>query len=100
MRCRECLHPITREEERIAAAGGLQHTFAIPHGIVFTIGCFSAADGCRLMGPPSDEFPWFAGYSWQVALCAACRRHLGWRFAATSGAFFWGLILDHLIFPS
>jgi len=99
VRCRGCLHPITREEERASAAGGFQHTFANPHGIVFTIGCFSAAEGCALVGPPSDEFPWFAGHSWQVAICAGCRAHLGWRFGAPSGAIFWGLILDHLIFP-
>jgi hypothetical protein len=99
VRCRECLHPITREEERTSAAGGFQHTFANPHGIVFTIGCFGAAEGCALVGPTSDEFAWFAGFHWQVAVCGKCLAHMGWRFAAPSGTAFWGLILDHLVFP-
>ncbi|MDJ0720412.1 MAG: hypothetical protein QNJ04_02210, partial [Desulfobacterales bacterium] len=38
--CRECLHPVTRERERIEVQGAHQHTFANPSGIVFTIGCF------------------------------------------------------------
>ena len=86
--CRECLFPITREEEQSEMAGAGQHTFANPAGIVFTIGCFSAA-----------EFTWFPGFDWRVAICRGCLTHLGWHFAAPSGAAFWGLILDHLIFP-
>ena len=98
--CRECLHPVTREEDRTEIHGAHQHTFANPSGIVFTIGCFRSADGCGAAGSPSDEFTWFAGFSWRVAVCTACLSHLGWRFDSASGAAFWGLILDHLIFPS
>ena len=97
--CRECLFPVTREEERQEMAGVGQHTFANPAGIVFTIGCFNAAPGCVPVGPASDEFTWFPGFTWQVAVCRGCLAHLGWHFAAPSGAGFWGLILDHLIFP-
>ena len=97
--CRECLHPITREQDRTNVHGAHQHTFANPSGIVFTIGCFQAADGCGAAGSPSDEFTWFAGFSWRVAVCAACLAHLGWLFSSPSGTAFWGLILDHLIFP-
>ena len=97
--CRECLFPITREEERQDMAGAGQHTFANPAGIVFTIACFNAAPGCVPVGPASDEFTWFPGFTWQVAVCRGCLAHLGWHFAAPAGAGFWGLILDHLIFP-
>ncbi len=97
--CRECLHPITREQDRTEVHGAHQHTFANPSGIVFTIGCFQFADGCGAAGSPSDEFTWFKGFSWRVAVCTACLNHLGWLFSASSGAAFWGLILDHLIFP-
>ncbi len=97
--CRECLHPITREQDRTEVHGAHQHTFANPSGIVFTIGCFQFADGCGAAGSPSDEFTWFQGYSWRVAVCTACLAHLGWFFSTASGAAFWGLILDHLIFP-
>lgn len=98
--CRECLFPITREEEQAAMSGAFQHTFANPAGIVFTIGCFSTAEGCAPVGPPSDEFSWFPGFVWRVAICRGCLAHLGWYFHAPSGVAFWGLILDHLIFPS
>jgi len=99
IRCRECLFPITREEAQDEWAGSRQHTFANPAGIVFTIGCFSAAEGCIPVGPLSDEFTWFPGFAWRVGICRGCLTHLGWHFAAPSGARFWGLILDHLIFP-
>ena len=97
--CRECLFPITREEEQTSMSGASQHTFANPAGIVFTIGCFNAAEGCAPVGPPSDEFTWFPGFAWRVGICRGCLAHLGWYFSAPSGAAFWGLILDHLIFP-
>ncbi len=97
--CRECLHPVTRERDRTEVHGAHQHTFANPSGIVFTIGCFQFADGCGAAGSPSEEFTWFRGFSWRVAVCTACLAHLGWLFSAASGAAFWGLILDHLIFP-
>ena len=97
--CRECLFPITREEEQASISGTFQQTFANPAGIVFTIGCFSAAEGCAPVGPPSDEFTWFPGFAWRVGICRGCLAHLGWYFSAPSGAAFWGLILDHLIFP-
>lgn len=95
--CRECLHPITRGPERISVDGAHRHTFANPHGIVFEIGCFRHAPGCALAGPASDEFSWFAGYTWRVALCAACLIHLGWLFQSTGGERFHGLILERLI---
>jgi hypothetical protein len=97
--CRECLFAVTREEEQREMAGAGQHTFANPAGIVFTIGCFRAAEGCVPVGPSSDEFTWFPGFAWRVGVCRGCLAHLGWYFAAPSGAAFWGLILDHLIFP-
>lgn len=97
--CRECLHPVTREQDRTEVHGAHQHTFANPGGIVFTIGCFQAAEGCGAAGSPSDEFTWFKGFSWRVAVCTGCLAHLGWLFSTASGSVFWGLILDHLIFP-
>ena len=97
--CRECLHPVTREQARTEIHGAHQHTFANPSGIVFTIGCFQNAEGCGAAGSPSDEFTWFSGFSWRVAVCVGCLTHLGWLFSTTTGAAFWGLILDHLIFP-
>jgi hypothetical protein len=95
--CRACRHAVTREEERIAMGSAHRHTFANPSGIVFEIGCFRNAPGCAAVGPLSAEFTWFAGYSWQIGVCAACRLHLGWRFVGADR--FFGLILDRLIAP-
>ena len=78
IRCRACGYGITDISNRIRVNGAYAHTFANPHGIVFEIGCFSQADGCIHPGNVN---------------------HLGWQYASAEGATFFGLILDHLLFP-
>ena len=96
--CRECLNIITEPEEKIIINGSHTHSFANPHGLVFQIGCFGAAKGCVFDGFFSDEFTWFKGYSWKVAVCKKCGSHMGWKFNSPASGFA-GLILDNLIFP-
>lgn len=95
--CRQCLHVITSSADRIAVQGSHQHTFANPHGIVFEIGCFQSAIGCGYAGPASNEFTWFTGFNWRVAVCVSCLTHLGWLFISTGYESFHGLILDRLV---
>lgn len=95
--CRQCLNPITAKSARIAVDGAHQHTFANPHGVVFDIGCFKTAEGCAVIGRPTDEFTWFAGTTWRIAMCRACMTHMGWLYIASGGSRFFGLILDHLV---
>ncbi len=97
--CRQCRAVITRTTDRIEVQNAHQHTFANPHGIVFQIECFQAAQGLVNVGPQTDEFSWFAGHSWKVAVCITCLSHLGWWFSAKHGAGFYGLIIDRLIEP-
>lgn len=97
--CRQCRRIITAQTERIEMLGAHQHVFANPHGIVYHIGCFRFASGCGYAGRPSDEFSWFKGYSWRVAVCGSCLFHLGWLFNSQDRGSFTGLILDHLIQP-
>jgi len=97
--CRQCLRVITSPAERIEMQGAHQHTFANPHGIVYQIGCFRSAPGCGYAGQASDEFSWFKGYSWRIAVCGSCLFHLGWMFISPGSESFNGLILDHLIQP-
>jgi len=97
--CRQCLQVITSPAERIEMQGAHQHTFANPHGSVYQIGCFRSAAGCGYAGQPSDEFTWFKGYSWRIAVCGSCLFHLGWLFISPGSDSFNGLILDHLIQP-
>ena len=98
--CRQCHQAITKPVDRIAMQGSHRHTFANPHGIVFEIGCFRSVKGCGYAGAASDDFSWFAGYSWRVCFCSMCLTHLGWMFSLKGGDSFHGLILDRLIEPS
>lgn len=94
--CRQCHTRITGAGQRITVEGSHKHTFANPSGVVFEIGCFRTTIGCALMGPPSTDFAWFAGHSWQIAICSSCQTHLGWLFRAPGGSNFFGLILDRI----
>ena len=94
--CANCLHLITPRQAAISVNGAHRHTFANPHGLVFTIGCFQQAPGCGAASEATAEFSWFAGFYWRVAVCAACLSHLGWRFSSDGSAFY-GLILDRLV---
>lgn len=95
IRCAACREPVTEERYRIAVQDSHVHVFTNPYGIVFEIGCFEMAPGCRLVGLPSDEFTWFVGFTWQIAVCCGCESHLGWRFASDTQVF-WALVLDRL----
>lgn len=96
--CRQCGHPVTHRRFEAAVNGSHQHTFANPHGIVFEIGCFMAAEGAVYAGRPTAEWSWFAGYQWQLAGCGNCRKHLGWLFTGIDPSIpsFYGLVLDDL----
>jgi hypothetical protein len=97
--CRQCRQALCSPADRITMQGTHRHTFANPHGLVFEIGCFKNVKGCGYAGPATDEFTWFAGYSWRVCYCAMCLTHLGWIFGSGGGNIFHGLILDRLIEP-
>lgn len=93
--CRLCGHRITTANQAIEVNDAHHHTFFNPAGIVYEIRCFSSADGCHQYGPFSDEFTWFASYSWRLALCGACSLHLGWYFSSGELGFY-GLIDKNL----
>jgi hypothetical protein len=98
--CRQCRHVITKPAESIEVQGAHLHTFANPEGLVFEIGCFGFTQGCGFVGPLTDEFTWFKGFSWRVAVCSACLSHLGWLYLSTGSDSFCGLIMDRLIMPT
>jgi len=95
LRCAACTHRISEAAYRIEMADAHEHTFVNPGGIVHHLGCFAAAPGCVHVGPTETAFSWFPGWSWQVAICARCRAHLGWIFRC-AGQQFHGLILAAL----
>lgn len=94
--CRRCLHVITSPAQIREINGAHTHTFANPEGIIFEIGCYRDAWGCGYLGLPSNEFTWFSGYAWRIAVCANCHVHLGWLFSAPDGRFFHGLITSRI----
>ena len=99
IQCRQCGEDITAPDFRIAIQGAHRHTFANPIGVVFEVGCFSRVRAVRYVGPETDEFTWFNGFSWRIALCGRCQVHLGWRFTATRADDFHALIVDRLRYP-
>ncbi len=99
IRCGQCLNAIAKPTDRIVIGGTHRHTFANPHGILFEIACFSFADGCRYLGPATEEFTWFRGYAWKIAVCGKCLFHLGWQYISLDKNSFYGLIVDRLIYP-
>ena len=98
IRCRLCGHVITRVSERLIVQGRHRHVFANPYGLVFDTACFKRAKGCVVTGTSSDEFTWFPGHRWRIAICGACLNHLGWQFILKGDTFFC-LITDNLLFP-
>ncbi len=94
--CRSCMAIISNAGEKINVNGSHVHTFANPHGLVFDIGCYNAAPGCAYSQQASDEFTWFKGYSWRIAVCRACMAHLGWLFISGQSNFT-GLSLEAII---
>lgn len=93
--CRACGRSITARDQAVTVHSSFRHTFFNPAGVVFEIGCYKQAAGCRKEGIPSSDFSWFSGYLWSVALCSGCQTHLGWYFDSGSAAF-WGLIVNKL----
>lgn len=93
--CIRCLHPITEHTESMDLAGGHTHVFTNPSGYTYELALYSHAD-CLIHGPATTEYTWFAGYAWQLALCANCHEHLGWHYRRPGSATFYGLIRDRL----
>ncbi len=95
LRCLLCQYIITDESQRISIDGSHTQNKTNPGGIKFNFGCFQKAPGCSALGIATDEYTWFSGYKWQLAVCAGCGEHLGWLFRSVNG--FYGLITALLV---
>ncbi len=97
IRCAHCGQQVSTADQRIDQASSHAHRFENPAGMVFRIGCFRHAPGCRRVGEATLEWTWFPGHAWSLALCIRCGTHLGWSYGpGAMGAAFFGLILDRL----
>jgi len=96
-RCRQCGELVARHDWLLPIGGDHEHVVFNPAGMIFRVWCFADALGLRLVGAPSEDFTWFKGYVWQIALCAQCGTHLGWRYDGdVAPSRFYGLIRDRL----
>ncbi len=100
LRCRSCSAPITHPDALFAMRHGSPfQVFPNPAGLVYELLTARYAVGLSFTGPPTEEFTWFAGYTWQVASCARCGVHLGWRYTAVTAdepPLFYGLLRQRL----
>lgn len=99
--CRKCRTKITDSSKIFAPGGGAAaRIFTNPGGVVCQVLTVTAAQSLALIGPRTDEYTWFAGYAWRIALCASCLTHLGWHYQAlqvgTTPADFFGLLVTEL----
>jgi len=93
--CRTCAQPVARMRDRISVGGKHVHCLFNPSGILFEVGCFALAPGCRFEGEFTHDFTWFAGYAWRFAMCRSCAAHLGWEYRGAEDGFV-GLIMAEL----
>lgn len=93
--CRTCGQTVARVRDRVDVNGKHGHALFNPSGILFEVGCFAAAPGCRFEGGFTPEFTWFPGYAWRYAMCRSCGTHLGWEYRGSVGGFV-GLIMTEL----
>lgn len=93
--CSFCKNHITDIGEAIPINSAHTHTFTNPAGFVYTVSCYRTAPGCLTISDKTDEFSWFPGYEWQIALCNSCQEQLGWLFSNENQ--FYALIANRLI---
>jgi hypothetical protein len=93
--CRACAAFIAETRSRIEVNGAHAHSFINPAGAIFRVGCHAHAPGVVGVGEESDEWTWFTGFSWQVAVCGRCGEHLGWCYRNALARFV-ALILDRV----
>ena len=97
VRCAYCKSLITYQGNADTIAGKHVHSYSNPAGYEFTIACYHKA-WCKITGRPTREWSWFAGYTWQYALCPQCQEHLGWFYHnQPNNSSFYGLILERII---
>lgn len=96
--CARCGAFMTRARLGIRMNGEHEHVVFNPAGLVFRIVCFSDAPGAVAVGNASDQFTWFKGFTWRLALCKGCGTHMGWMYEGTGApAVFFGLIRTMLV---
>ena len=98
--CAVCKTKITEKQYIISIKDNTPyHAFTNPYGIAYNVMTVSYSEMVLSVTGPTLEHTWFAGYAWEVIVCAECREHLGWKFSSGTQkpGNFYGLIRDKLI---
>ena len=89
IRCKHCGSTISQMREIFSVEGseGTAGNYVNEHGIVHHTMTLRDIyrDSVVCAGPQVTQDSWFPGYSWQIAYCAICSDHLGWRFRRVGG---------------
>ncbi|CAM0882767.1 unnamed protein product [Alopecurus aequalis] len=96
IRCKNCLALIARRGDRVAmSSDDPVGAYVKPYDSAQEVIPVHNASGLALQGNPSDTHSWFPGYTWTIALCAACESNIGWLFRADKRNLlpksFWGI---------
>lgn len=98
--CIDCDGLITHSDRLIAIGGTYRHLFVNPSGVECDFHTFSSCPGAIAVGEATEAYAWFSGYSWRMAFCRLCGRHLGWHYESVSRyerpLEFWGLLAANL----
>lgn len=96
--CARCGTLMTRGSLGIRMNGDHEHVVFNPAGMMFRVACFKDAPGAVAVGNVSDQFSWFRGFTWRIALCKTCDAQMGWMYeGAGAPAVFFGLIRAMLV---
>jgi len=84
--CSRCHGPLAAKRAvfTLPGADGTVGAYVNPHGFIHqTLTLRTLVRDARVVldGQPESRDSWFAGYAWQIAYCAVCGLHLGWRFS-------------------
>lgn len=84
-KCKRCKNSIAIYDDIFAMAkGNVNANYCNPAGYIHeTLTVQKTLDNSlKMVDRPSTEFSWFPGYAWQIAVCAKCQSHIGWKFIA------------------
>jgi hypothetical protein len=98
--CRSCGGLITHSDRLIRIAGTNRHHHVNPAGSECDFHTFLACPGAVALGDATENYSWFSGYDWRMAVCSQCGQHLGWYYEAISRferpGEFWGILVSNI----
>ena len=104
IRCAWCRQELSDTASIFSLWGQSTHSaFANPNGQLKVVITFQQVRNYLADSYVTDDFTWFAGYSWQIIYCNTCKAHIGWKYHSIENrkpAMFYGLLEKALLFDS